>query len=537
MIKIFLVEDEVVIRNGIKHSIQWEREGYEFVGEASDGELAYPLILKEKPDILITDIKMPFMDGLELSEAVKKEMPDIKILILSGYNDFDYAKKAIGIGVTDYILKPVSAEKLLEAIGNVAVIIRKEREEKGLLAKYQEEMQENREQEKLNFFNRLLMEPMTVTEILEQGKELGMELNARVYNMILFTITSSLAEKETHSIFVTAFERVEAFFESRSFLYYFRRGVEGWGILVLAESEEEMEQHMELCQRSLGSIMLEYPELQYFGGIGKPVSRIREIQESFREAERAFAGRFVYHDNQIVSQAELEEEREEELEISGVGSLEHNREALERFLKTGTTEELDSFLKAYFDSIPQDNLRSLMMGQYILMDCFISILNYGKEMGIAQEELKERIGDVRDIKNHLRTPEEMKQYLENLMREVLVLRDEISGRRYSDIIRQAKEYIENNYMSEDISLNSVSASVSMSPSYFSSIFSQEAGQTFVEYLTGVRMQKAKELLMSSSRRTSEIGFEVGYKDSHYFSYIFKKTQGCSPREYRMRGKE
>ena len=520
MIKIFLVEDEVVIRNGIKHSIQWEREGYEFVGEASDGELAYPLILKEKPDILITDIKMPFMDGLELSEAVKKELPDIKILILSGYNDFDYAKKAIGIGVTDYILKPVSAEKLLEAIGNVAVIIRKEREEKELLAKYQEEMQENREQEKLNFFNRLLMEPMTVTEILEQGKELGMELNARVYNMILFTITSSLAEKETHSIFVTAFERVE-----------------GWGILVLAESEEEMEQHMELCQRSLGSIMLEYPELQYFGGIGKPVSRIREIQESFREAERAFAGRFVYHDNQIVSQAELEEEREEELEISGVGSLEHNREALERFLKTGTTEELDSFLKAYFDSIPQDNLRSLMMGQYILMDCFISILNYGKEMGIAQEELKERIGDVRDIKNHLRTPEEMKQYLENLMREVLVLRDEISGRRYSDIIRQAKEYIENNYMSEDISLNSVSASVSMSPSYFSSIFSQEAGQTFVEYLTGVRMQKAKELLMSSSRRTSEIGFEVGYKDSHYFSYIFKKTQGCSPREYRMRGKE
>ena len=220
-----------------------------------------------------------------------------------------------------------------------------------------------------------------------------------------------------------------------------------------------------------------------------------------------------------------------------MGSLEHNREALERFLKTGTTEELDSFLKAYFDSIPQDNLRSLMMGQYILMDCFISILNYGKEMGIAQEELKERIGDVRDIKNHLRTPEEMKQYLENLMREVLVLRDEISGRRYSDIIRQAKEYIENNYMSEDISLNSVSASVSMSPSYFSSIFSQEAGQTFVEYLTGVRMQKAKELLMSSSRRTSEIGFEVGYKDSHYFSYIFKKTQGCSPREYRMRGKE
>lgn len=108
MIKIFLVEDEVIIRDGIKNSIDWKKEGYEFVGEAGDGELAYPLILKEKPDILLTDIKMPFMDGLELSAAVKKELPDIKIIVLSGYNDFEFAKKGIEIGITNYLLKPIS---------------------------------------------------------------------------------------------------------------------------------------------------------------------------------------------------------------------------------------------------------------------------------------------------------------------------------------------------------------------------------------------------------------------------------------------
>ena len=116
MIKIFLVEDELIIRNGIKNSIDWEKEGYEFVGEASDGELAYPLIKKTKPDILITDIKMPFMDGLQLSELIKKELPGIKIMILSGYNEFEYAQKAISIGVTDYLLKPVNAEQLMEGI-------------------------------------------------------------------------------------------------------------------------------------------------------------------------------------------------------------------------------------------------------------------------------------------------------------------------------------------------------------------------------------------------------------------------------------
>ena len=150
MIKVFLVEDEIIIRNGIKNSINWEMHGYDFVGEASDGELALPMILEKKPDILITDIKMPFMDGLELSEQVKKVLPATKIMILSGYNEFDYAKMAIKIGVTDYLLKPISSEKLLDAVNKVAEEIRKEQSEKEQMNQYAREMQENKESEKFN---------------------------------------------------------------------------------------------------------------------------------------------------------------------------------------------------------------------------------------------------------------------------------------------------------------------------------------------------------------------------------------------------
>lgn len=150
-VKIFLVEDEIVIRNGIKNSIEWEKEGYEFVGEASDGELAYPMIVKERPDILITDIKMPFMDGLELSRLVRKELPELKILILSGYDEFDYAKEAISLGVTEYLLKPVSSAKLLETLKGVSVIIEQEREERDLLKRYSEEMKESTKHEKMRF--------------------------------------------------------------------------------------------------------------------------------------------------------------------------------------------------------------------------------------------------------------------------------------------------------------------------------------------------------------------------------------------------
>lgn len=242
MIKIFLVEDEVVIRNGIKNSINWAEEGYEFVGEASDGELAYPLILKEKPDILITDIKMPFMDGLELSEAVKKELPNIKILILSGYNDFEYAKRAIGIGITDYMLKPVSAEQLLGVIGEVAEVIRKEQEERDLLKKYEADMQENREHDKYEFLTRILTEHLSMTETLEQGKRLEMDLSAQIYNLILFKITSYGEKEDTQSRqMVSVFVDIEEMLQQRKGVYYFRRGVEGWAILCLAENGEELQ--------------------------------------------------------------------------------------------------------------------------------------------------------------------------------------------------------------------------------------------------------------------------------------------------------
>ena len=119
MIKVFLVEDEKIIRKSIKNNVKWEENGFEFAGEAPDGEMALPMIEKLHPDIVITDIKMPFMDGLELSDILKKKMPKIQIIILSGYGEFDYAKEAIKIGVTDYLTKPVTGEQLLEALNKV----------------------------------------------------------------------------------------------------------------------------------------------------------------------------------------------------------------------------------------------------------------------------------------------------------------------------------------------------------------------------------------------------------------------------------
>lgn len=536
-IKVFLVEDEVIIRSGVKKSINWEQEGYEFVGEASAGELAYPMILKEKPDILITDIRMPFMDGLELSRLVKKELPDIKILILSGYDEFEYAKKAIKIGVTEYLLKPISAAKLTEVLNAVAETIRQENEEKNLLETYFAEMRENTERDKMRLFEKLLMGDLSMGEILEAGERFGMNLGASCYKIVLFKILANLENHVYAEQMVDACSSVEQAASMMEGVYVFQRGVEGWAFLLTAQDEKSMEESAKILYQNLKQAMKNYTQLEYFGGIGSAVPRIRSLKQSFREADRAFAARFVEEANQIISQKEFEKSQMEEgLKMQGVVQIGKSREMLQKFLSNGTREEVKAFSDAYISRIEEENIRSTMVRQYVVIDVCIVILSFCERISSANR-LQEEAEELQKMMQKIHSLSEIKKYVVRLLNEAIELRDAESGRRYSDLIAAAKKEIENHYMTEEISLNTVAISVGMSPSYFSSIFSKEAGKTFVEYLTEVRIEKAKEFLMCSSMKTSEIGYEVGYKDPHYFSYIFKKVQGCSPKEYRARGKE
>ncbi|CUN76390.1 response regulator [Dorea longicatena] len=540
-IKVFLVEDEMVIRRGIKNSIDWEKEGYIFCGEASDGELAYPMIIKEKPDILITDIRMPFMDGLELCKLVKKELPNIKILILSGYDEFDYAKEAIRLGVTEYLLKPISSGKLLEALNGVSESIRREKEDKDLVRKYMEEMRENTEHEKQKFFEQMIAGNLSMADALETGKKYEMNLSAGMYNLLLFRFTLGKENRKSGELLGEAEYAIEKLTERLEYVFEFQRGVEGWAFLLMADNEEQMSERVKELSKDLEEIMKNYSTIAYFGGIGQPVARLRELEESFREAERALAARFTMELNRIISVEDIRMAQNvdtlDDIEITSFGEIEKTRTMLEKFLNNGAEDEIDEFVDVYINELPEENLKSVLMRQYIIMDAYIVTMSFCEKIEGIEGEMQAQSEELKNSMKTIQTLEEIKNYIRMLLKKIIGVRDTISGRRYSDIIEIAKDQIRKTYMSDEISLNTIAAEVGMSPSYFSSIFSKEMGKTFVEYLTEIRMDRAKELLMCSSMKTSEIGYEVGYKDPHYFSYIFKKTQNCTPKEFRARGKE
>ena len=540
MIKIFLVEDEVVMRNGIKNNIPWEKEGLLFAGEASDGELAYPLIKKVQPDILITDIRMPFMDGLELSELVKKEFPRIKIIILSGYNEFDYAKQAIHIGVTDYLLKPITASKLLEAVKKVAEVIEREREEENMLERYRLEMAENTVLDRQRLFKDLVTSRIGFKEALERGEQLGMELSASFYQLMLFKLIPSGPSSVWSDRVLSCQEAIEERMEGRQHILVFDRGEEGWAFILTGESEQEVERRTRDCAAGLGDLVRTYKDIQFFGSIGGCVNRLGDLQQSYGQAGRAFASRFFSEMNQVVSYSEMEQVYSaagEAIDIHSVDGSKVNRRTLEHFLKQGTVEEAVSFVEEYFQNIGEKNYHSFMFRQYIIMDCDLCARTFLEELGMDMKNLPREVTDMEGTLKESHSMETLKERLVSLFKETMSLRDGQTASKYSQVLEEAMAFIRENYAKEEISLNTVASRVNISPSYFSSIFSQEMGVTFVEYLTSVRMERAKELLMCSNMKTSEIGYEVGYKDSHYFGYLFKKTVGCTPKEYRAGSRE
>ena len=364
MVKVFLVEDEAIIRHGIRDNIDWASHGFEFAGEAGDGEYAYPLILKAQPDILVTDIKMPFMDGLELSRLVKKALPRTRIIVLSGYNEFEYAKEAIKIGISDYLLKPVSSAGLIDALKKAADEIREERENSRLLERY-----------------------------------------------------------------FVSYEKYTEFLDKTDY--------------------------------------------------------------------------------------------------SGV-----DRKLINDFLKLGSVEECSPFVEEYFAAIGEHNYKSLLLRQYMTMDIFYCVQEFLKKLKAEPPEVPESVVDIKRVPKVIESVEMTKAYLIEEFTAALQARDRASNDRYGSVIRAAKEYIRANFSQSDLSLNRIAVHIGVSPSYFSSIFKQETGQSFVEYLTQVRMERACELLKCTSYRTSEIGEQVGYNDSHYFSSAFKKAMGQSPKEYK-----
>ena len=547
MLKIFLAEDDVVVRETIKRMIPWEELGFELVGEAAVGEMALPLLIRQQPDLLITDIKMPFMDGLTLARLAKKEIPGLKVVILSGYDDFNYAKQAIGIGVEDYLLKPITKNALIERLSEIRSRYEHEKTQKEYYEKFQREMQAYEKNSSRDFFEALVGGSMDMMEVYKRAEKLGLDIVAEAYNVLIFTMNCdedfSGQRDEYSSWEAESLELLENFFAGHSSAMLFRSNIFSYGVLLKGQ-RETIEENTRACVDEIRKILSRQDgRREWFLAVGQSVERLSQIQKSYHTASRAFSQRYLYDEN-ILYYDEMETmehlggqaETEDNAYLQKVDVNALNPAILQKFLSNGLQEETENFVKDYFYAIGQEPMESLVFRNYVILNVRFSVISFIKGLGCDTNEMES--ADTEEVLAESgKNMESAIAYAKKMISQAIEIRDQNSGNKNRSILKTAVDFIDSHYMDEEISLNTVANVANVSSNHFSALFSQNMGQTFIEYLTSLRMNKAKELLRCTGMRSSEIAGEIGYKDAHYFSYLFKKTQGMTPSDYRKAREE
>ncbi|MCM1144433.1 MAG: response regulator [Blautia sp.] len=532
-LKVFLVEDESVVREGLRDNIPWQQFGYQFVGEAGDGEMALPLIRQTKPDVLITDIKMPFMDGLALSHIVGQEFPEMKIIIISGYDDFEYARQAIREGVEQYLLKPITRRNLQKALAEVREKIESEQEQKSYLNKYRDEMHEYEQFFLRHFFEKVFAGQLSVQEIYEEAKRQSLDINAPCYNLLLINVQEKSDKRKAGRICQECYEELMRFLlRFPNYYLVFRWNINTYGVMIKGE-EATITERTQKALDGIAQICARYEEdLDWYAAAGNPVERFSLLADCYQKLNHIFSYRFLEPARHIWSNEAVEriEAAGSEGALDTIDTAKINSDLLKVFLANGQQEEIKDFVGNFLGGI-EKALQSRMFWDYILLDVRFTALTFVQNLGVSQTEFLQSI-EGENIQKMEISLDNMRRYLEEILTKAIRFRDRETVNQGKKALKKALEYIEENYMQESLSLHETAAIMEVSPNYFSAMFSQEMQMTFVEYVTGKRMEKAKKLLQETDMRANEIALAVGYKNPHYFSFVFKKTQGCSPREYR-----
>lgn len=520
--KIFLVEDEIVAREGIRDNVDWKSAGFEFCGEAPDGEIALPLIEASQPDVLITDIRMPFMDGLQLCKILRERMPWLKIIILSGHDEFDYAQAAVKLGVTEYLLKPISAQELSQVLRKVTSQLDQEREEQKNLKRLQDQVEDNLDLLREKLLLRLATGTESSAMTIEQSQQFGLDVIAKCYLVGLFKVESPESGRPFDYKGCQQVKRlVSSLIGQNPDVLLVQKDLEELMLIFKGNDREQMEQEAYFLGELIKQRVEDKTGCRLVVGLGSPQYRLGDVHHSFTEALAAV-------------KATTGESPPPGLgsEADKAGLLKLDNAALENYLKFGSVDEFDHFFDTYIQPLGAAALRSYLIKNYIFVDIVLTTARFVSELGGNIDQIIPEINEVETLLMKVKTLDQVRAETKKVFTNALAYRDNQANNQRASLVFEAKAYIDRHYTDPALSLNKVAGQVNLSPSHFSTVFSHETGETFRDYLARLRIDRAKELLRTTSLKSFEVAYQSGYNDPHYFSYIFRKNTGLTPQQFR-----
>ena len=536
MYKLMVVDDEYNIRDGIANAIPWADHNIEVAAQAGNAVEAIGKFDQCHPDIVITDIIMDDMTGLDLIEHLYQKNPNIKVVIISGYDDFDFAKRAIRLKVSSYLLKPIVPEELLAIVDNLVRDIEETRRIREKMLSLEDELEQGRAFLLEKFLSDLIYGRITEEkEFAGRSAFLGLRFCYPFYLCLFFTIDNYhdlAAGKSVREIriLVLGIKKVITEIFHKDHMVFVLEENESDLIVILGGNTpgHALTDHLHESTEKIKDTIKDLFGITVTVSMGKAYDNIRDIRKSYLEAGKAIEYRIVAGKDTIIDIEDIQsisgsryiypKDREKQI-LSGICEDDKDK------IRSG----MDSFFAELLSqSCLKDQIRAAVLQLFMAVSGKLMDMGMNQEKRIVEDNLR-----FYDMIANSDTVEDIKAFM------ISEATDSASGiflRRkgnVKNIIAKSQKYILEHFSDYGISLQTISEHVRLSPAYFSKLYKKETGESYIDYITRVRLEQAKKYLKESDMRISEIGTLVGYPNSQYFSTLFRKYTGISPAEYRV----
>jgi len=525
---IMLADDEEEVRKAIIRKMDWERLGFRVVGDAENGEDALEKLEQLEPDVVMTDIRMPYMDGLTLTARIREKYPSIKVLIFSGYDDFEYAQQAIKLGVTEYILKPVNGQELSEILKRVRASLDQEIEQRRNIDTLRESYLGSLPILRELFLNDLVRRTADVASVVPKLREYGIDImDARKWLAAVIHVEQTESQMLSQhqelipiSVKGLAEDQLKPYCRFAIF-----NSMEG--ITVIAAVDEGNTQTglinvlNDICKESRRML-----EVTITVGVGQSCDTLEEISRSYQAAVDALGYRAIVGKGKTIYINDVEPVGRGKLQMDA-----RQEEELAAAVKFGPRSLIESVIRNLAARMDDAKVHARQYQLYMLSiaNCVIRLM---QQYDLDMDEMFGEQATCRDILEGICCRGEFAERMIPIACRVNEAMNQERDNTTRKAIWEAKEYIRNHYADPELSVEMLCRHLHMSPAYFSTMFKKETGQTYVNYLTEVRLNKAVELLNETDDKTYVIAGKVGYQEQNYFSYVFKKRYGISPMKYR-----
>ena len=528
---VLLVDDEEDVIRIIMKKLDWESMGLVIIGHAANGVEALEMAEELSPDIVMTDIKMPYMDGLTLCRKLKELSRTIRVIIFSGFDEFEYAKEAIKMEAAEYLLKPVNAVELKEVFERVKNDLDRELDEKRntdkLRAYYMESLPVLQE----SFYMALLEGRIAPEQIGRYMDSYQVQLQGPYYVVAVLHLSQQSLEEESRmdpflqavSVRKFAEEQVEDRWRSRVVIYL--------GDIIMISQMHDREEMLEYTNEMdrLCRMAKKVCNARITAGIGYLCDNLEQLPLSYQGAKQAVSYRVLYGNTRAISISEVEPAEHAELNWEDVYST-YIQQIMKK-VRVGEQDGLEKAISQFTEWLSGEQI-SMQKYRIVMMELVAELFRFTASHNLNPENVFGGNGDVYSQVLQMESAEVLDRWLRRVCTNLqnAVMNERQDSTKF--FVKNAEEYVKEHFADQDLGVDEICRKLNVSAAYFSTIFKKETGKTFVRYLTDYRMEKAVNMLMTGNEKTYVIAEKVGYAEPNYFSYVFKKQFGMSPSKYK-----